>query len=108
MWRKVASLTAFVIAAALTLAASPAAAQGRDKAVLLLNWYVYSEHAPFFLGKERGYFADEGVDLDIQEGRGSGVTVQAVAAGTATFGYADVPTMIKAAAKGAPVVAIGV
>ena len=50
----------------------------------------------------------EGIDLDIQEGRGSGVTVQAVAAGTATFGYADVPTMIKAAAKGAPVTAIGV
>src|SRR4051812_11826103 len=90
------------------LTASPVFAQGKDKVVLLLNWYVYSEHAPFFLGKERGYFADEGIDLDIQEGRGSGVTVQAVAAGTATFGYADVPTMIKAAAKGAPVIAIGV
>ena len=108
MWRKVASLIALVTAAALALATSPVTAQGRDKAVLLLNWYVYSEHAPFFLGKERGYFADEGIDLDIQEGRGSGVTVQAVAAGTATFGYADVPTMIKAASKGAPVVAIGV
>ena len=76
--------------------------------MLLLNWYVYSEHAPFFLGKERGYFDQEGIDLDIQEGRGSGVTVQAVAAGTATFGYADVATMIKAAAKGAPVTAVGV
>jgi ABC-type nitrate/sulfonate/bicarbonate transport system substrate-binding protein len=29
------------------------------KAVLLLNWYVYSEHAPFFLALERGYFAQE-------------------------------------------------
>jgi NitT/TauT family transport system substrate-binding protein len=86
----------------------PAAAQGKDRVVLLLNWYVYSEHAPFFLGKERGYFDQEGIDLDIQEGRGSGVTVQAVAAGTATFGYADVPTMIKAASKGAPVTAVGV
>jgi len=34
--------------------------------------------------------------------------VQAVAAGTATFGYADVPTMMKAASKGAPVTAVGV
>jgi NitT/TauT family transport system substrate-binding protein len=100
-----------VLAVAGTLAAglpAPASAQGKDKVVLLLNWYVYSEHAPFFLGKERGYFDQEGIDLDIQEGRGSGVTVQAVAAGTATFGYADVPTMIKAASKGAPVVAVGV
>jgi NitT/TauT family transport system substrate-binding protein len=83
-------------------------AQPKDKVVLMLNWYLYSEHAPFFLGKERGYYDQEGIDLDIQEGRGSGVTVQAVAANTATFGYVDVPTMIKAAAKGAPVRAVGV
>jgi len=97
-----------IAAALVALVALPAFAQGKDKVVLLLNWYVYSEHAPFFLGKERGYFDQEGIDLDIQEGRGSGVTVQAVAAGTATFGYADVATMIKAASKGAPVTAVGV
>jgi NitT/TauT family transport system substrate-binding protein len=97
-----------IAAALLALTAGPALAQQKEKVVLLLNWYVYSEHAPFFLGKERGYFDQEGIDLDIQEGRGSGVTVQAVAAGTATFGYADVATMIKAASKGAPVTAVGV
>jgi len=97
-----------IAAALVALVALPAFAQGKQKATLMLNWYVYSEHAPFFLGKERGYFDQEGIDLDIQEGRGSGVTVQAVAAGTATFGYADVATMIKAASKGAPVTAVGV
>ncbi len=97
------SLAAASLAAAL---AAPAVAQ--DKATLLLNWYVYSEHAPFFYGKEKGYYAAEGIDLDIQEGRGSGVSVQAVAAGSATFGYVDTPTMIRAATKGAPVKAIGV
>ncbi|MBS0447218.1 MAG: ABC transporter substrate-binding protein [Proteobacteria bacterium] len=95
-------------ALALATAAGPAAAQAKDKVVLLLNWYLYSEHAPFFLGKERGYFEQEGMDLDIQEGRGAGVTIQAVAAGSAQFGYADVATMIKAATKGAPVIATGV
>jgi len=89
-------------------AASPALAQGKDKVVLMLNWYTYSEHAPFYYGKDKGYYDAEGIDLDIQEGRGSAVTVQAVAAGSATFGYVDVPTMIKAAAKGAPVKAVGV
>lgn len=96
-----------IVAACLTFSGS-AMAQAKDKVVLLLNWYTYSEHAPFYLGKERGYYEQEGIDLDIQEGRGSGVTVQAVAAGTATFGYADIPTMIKAASKGAPVTAVGV
>ena len=99
---------AAALCAACALAAGAGHAQNKEKVVLLLNWYTYSEHAPFYLGKERGYFDQEGIDLDIQEGRGSGVTVQAVAAGTATFGYADVPTMMKAASKGAPVTAVGV
>lgn len=97
-----------LVVAAIALTAGAVQAQGKEKVVLLLNWYTYSEHAPFYLGKARGYFDHEGIDLDIQEGRGSGVTVQAVAAGTAAFGYADVPTMIKAASKGAPVIAVGV
>ncbi len=98
-------------AMALCLAAGftgPALAQPRDKVILMLNWYLYSEHAPFFLGKERGYYEAEGIDLEIQEGRGSAPTIQAVGAGSATFGYVDVPTMMKAAAKGAPLRAIGV
>jgi NitT/TauT family transport system substrate-binding protein len=88
------------------LLVGPAAAA--DKVILMLNWYVYGEHAPFYFGKERGIFAAEGIDLDIQEGRGSGVTAQAVAAKTAQFGYVDVPTMMRAAVKGAPVIATGV
>ncbi len=95
--------------AALALAL-PAQAQTKpmEKVTLMLNWYLYSEHAPFFLGKERGFYAEEGIDLDIQEGRGSGVTAQAVAAKSATFGYIDIGTMIKAAAKGAPLKSTGV
>jgi len=102
---KLASLVCAMLALSLS---GTAIAQSKDKVVLMLNWYLYSEHAPFFLGKERGYYEQEGIDLDIQEGRGSGVTVQAVAANTATFGYVDIATMIKAAAKGAPVKAVGV
>jgi NitT/TauT family transport system substrate-binding protein len=105
--KSVLRFVAIVIAASM-LATGVAQAQPKDKVVLMLNWYLYSEHAPFFLGKERGFYDQEGIDLDIQEGRGSGVTVQAVAANTATFGYVDVPTMIKAAAKGAPVKSVGV
>ena len=97
-----------MVVATTMLCSAAAQGQPKDKVVLMLNWYLYSEHAPLFLGKERGFYDQEGIDLDIQEGRGSGVTVQAVAANTATFGYVDVPTMIKAAAKGAPVKSVGV
>src|SRR5665213_2700803 len=101
----------FVTASAAVLiwmatAAAPAAAA--DKVVLMLNWYVYGEHAPFYYGKAKGIYAAENIDLEIQEGRGSAATTQAVAAKTADFGYVDVPTMMRAATKGAPVIATGV
>jgi NitT/TauT family transport system substrate-binding protein len=83
-------------------------ARAADKVVLMLNWYVYGEHAPFYYGKAKGIYAAEGIDLDIQEGRGSAATTQAVAAKTANFGYVDVPTMMRATIKGAPVIATGV
>jgi NitT/TauT family transport system substrate-binding protein len=107
MQRRLWIRTAAIAALAGSLAA-PALAQTKEKVTLLLNWYVYSEHAPFFIGKEKGFYDAEGIDLDIQEGRGSAVSIQAVAANSATFGYVDVPTMIRAATKGAPVKAIGV
>jgi NitT/TauT family transport system substrate-binding protein len=86
--------------------ATPALAA--DKVVLMLNWYPYGEHAPFYYGLQKGLYSGENIDLEIQEGRGSGITTQAVAAKTATFGYVDVPTMMRAAVKGAPVIAVGV
>jgi NitT/TauT family transport system substrate-binding protein len=79
-----------------------------DHVVLMLNWYVYGEHAPFYYGKEKGFYADQGIDLEIQEGRGSATVTQVVAANGVQFGYVDVPTMMRATVKGAPVIAVGV
>ena len=97
----------WILALAATLAFT-ASASAADKVVLMLNWYVYGEHAPFYYGKAKGIYAAEGIDLEIQEGRGSAATTQAVAAKTAHFGYVDVPTMMRAAVKGAPIVSTGV
>ncbi|WP_225765886.1 ABC transporter substrate-binding protein [Inquilinus sp. Marseille-Q2685] len=99
-------IRSLLVALGVLLAAG--SAQAADKVVLMLNWYVYGEHTPFFYGKAKGFYAEQGIDLEIQEGRGSAMTAQAVAAGTVGFGYFDVPTMIKAAAKGAPLVSVGV
>src|ERR1700759_3863455 len=104
MVRSVTGLAAALIWTALAVVPARAA----DKLVLMLNWYVYGEHAPFYYGKAKGIYAAENIDLEIQEGRGSAATVQAVAAKTADFGYVDVPTMMRAAVKGAPIIATGV
>lgn len=83
------------------LAASPALAL--DKASLRLNWVLIGQHPAYYLGVERGYYRDEGIDLTISEGRGSGAAVQLVANGEDTFGLADAGAVIAGRAKGAPV-----
>ena len=57
------------LAAGLAMAAG--SAQAADRVDLLLNWYLQGSHAQFFLGRERGFYADEGIELNIAEGRGS-------------------------------------
>lgn len=94
------AIAALAAAAALTL---PAAAAAQDKVSLRLNWYLGGLHVPFYYGKERGFYAAEGIDLAINEGRGSANTVQVVAAGGDTFGMADSSSVILTASKGAEV-----
>lgn len=77
--------------------------QAQDAVSLRLNWYLGGLHVPFYYGKDRGFFKAEGIDLTINEGRGSANTVQVVAAGSDTFGMADSSSVISLAAKGAEV-----
>lgn len=97
---------AALAAAAVTLAVAPfaqAQPKAQDKVSLRLNWYLGGLHTPFYYGKEKGYYADEGIDLTINEGRGSGNTVQVVAAGSDTFGLADSSSVVATSAKGADI-----
>ena len=91
----------FPLIAATVLMSAPAAAL--DKVSFRLNWYFGGAHSPFQLGLERGYYRDEGIDLTINEGRGSANTVQVVAAGSDTFGLADSSSVVATAAKGAEI-----
>ena len=84
-------------AAGLLAFAVCAGALAQDAVSFRLNWYLGGLHVPFYYGKERGYFAAEGIDLTINEGRGSANTVQVVAAGSDTFGMADSSSLITAA-----------
>ncbi len=90
-----------ILGAALAVAANLATAQ--DAVSLRLNWYLGGLHVPYYYGKEMGFFKQEGIDLTINEGRGSGNTVQVVAAGSDTFGMADSSSLITTASKGADV-----
>ncbi len=88
---------------ALAMLAAPSIALAQDAVTFRLNWYMGGLHVPFYYGKERGFYKEEGIDLTINEGRGSANTVQVVAAGSDTFGLADSSSVIATAARGAEV-----
>lgn len=79
------------------LTAQPARAQ--DRALLQLDWIPSGEHAAYFAGVARGFFRDNGIELSLTRGYGSGDTVNKVAAGAAQFGVADLGAVLAARAR---------
>jgi len=81
---------------------------GLAEVTVTLNWVPYGEHAAFYHGVEEGIFEEEGIDLTIQPGNGSGNTVQQVAQRNTDFGWADTPPLANAISSGMPVRSVGV
>ncbi|VFA90567.1 NMT1/THI5 like [Nocardia farcinica] len=72
-----------------TEAKAPGADGATTEVSLMLNWYPYGEHAPFYYGVQEGIFAKHGIDLKISAGQGSTKTAQATGANQTDFGWAD-------------------
>ena len=102
-------LTRLLSSAVITLAfGMTALAQAEDEVRLRLNWMYYGSHAGFALGKDKGYFKDAGINLDIRSGNGSGSAHRLVANGDSTFSYGSCGSMTKLASEGAPLISVGV
>jgi ABC-type nitrate/sulfonate/bicarbonate transport system substrate-binding protein len=95
-----------LVAAGLGLAASVASAD--DDVRLRLNWMYYGSHAGFAYGKDKGYYKDNGIDLDIRSGNGSGSAHRLVANGDSTFAYGSCASMVSLAAQGSPLISVAV
>jgi NitT/TauT family transport system substrate-binding protein len=86
----------------------PALSQTPDKLQFRLNWTLYGEHAPFFVAREKGFYKDEGLDVEILEGSGSTTVAQLVANMTNPIAYVDAATMMRGVGAGMPIKAVGV
>jgi len=93
-----------IIAALIALAAGPAAAQ--QKLDFILNWVPGGDHAPYYYAKKLGWYAKEGIDLNLEPGKGSALATQKVGAGANPIGLADMGGVLVAKGKGADTVAV--
>jgi NitT/TauT family transport system substrate-binding protein len=73
-----------------------------------LNWTLYGEHAGFFVALEKGFYKEEGLDVEIQEGSGSGTVAGLVANNQSPVAYIDSATMIQRVVGGMPIKAVAV
>jgi NitT/TauT family transport system substrate-binding protein len=82
-----------------------APAQTRQ-ATVRFNWTIKGEFTPFFVARERGFYRDRGVDLQLLEGKSGTQAVQVVGAGRDTFGYVPSVQVIEGITDGIPIKAV--
>ncbi|HEX7250136.1 MAG TPA: ABC transporter substrate-binding protein [Burkholderiales bacterium] len=95
---------AVALASLAVLQAAPAAAQ--QKIDFILNWVPGGDHAPYYYAKKQGWYAKEGIDLNLEPGKGSALATQKVGAGANPVGLADMGGVLVAKGKGADTVAV--
>lgn len=78
-------------------------AEATEKIKLTMNWTADSAHLGFAYAQKHGFYADEGLEVILEEGRGSSVTAQLVASGQSELGYADAGAILNVASQGAPI-----
>src|SRR6266851_1687707 len=87
-------LASGLIAGAMPLAAG---AQSSPKVKLFLNWKYQGPQAWFFIAQDKGYFKAEGVDIEFDQGEGSGAPVGKIASGAYNAGFGDINAIINLA-----------
>jgi NitT/TauT family transport system substrate-binding protein len=86
--------------------AAPEASAG-EKVIFGLDWAFVGQHVPFFVAAKKGFWTENGLDVEIVRGYGSADAVQKVAAGATTIGYGDTGALVVGRAEGVPVKLVG-
>jgi NitT/TauT family transport system substrate-binding protein len=98
------------LVAALTLStvvfASTATAQTADKIRLQIKWVPQAQFAGYFVAMDKGYYADENLDITIVPGGPDIIPEQQVVNGQADFGVDWVASFLAFRDKGLPIVDI--
>lgn len=88
-------LVAFACLAALAAAiVTPAHAQNQ-RVRFALDWRFEGQLAPFMMGKNKGYYEKEGLDVQIDAGSGSVSAINRVVGGSHDVGTADMSALIE-------------
>ncbi|XKF16753.1 ABC transporter substrate-binding protein [Halomonas sp. BLK-85] len=81
---------------ALALALWSTAGQAQETDIRFqLDWRFEGPSAPFLMAVDRGYFAEEGLDVQIDSGSGSAGAINRVASGAYEMGFGDLNALVE-------------
>ena len=93
------------LAAAFALLAQPALAA--DKLTLILDWFVNPDHAPIIVAQEKGFFTEEGLEVEVVAPADPSDPPKLVAAGQADLAITYQPQLHLQVHEGLPLKRIG-
>ncbi|MCK6264420.1 ABC transporter substrate-binding protein [Vibrio sp. ZSDE26] len=74
------------------------------KMTLMLDWFVNPNHGPIVIAHERGYFKEQGIEIEIQEPADPSTPAKLVAAGRVDLAVSYQPSLTIDVAAGLPLV----
>ena len=77
----------------LSLALASPAALAQDKMSLVLDWFVNPDHAPLVIAQEKGFFKEQGIELELIEPADPSMPPKLVAAGKADLAVTYQPQL---------------
>ncbi|SFR19666.1 ABC transporter substrate-binding protein [Poseidonocella sedimentorum] len=87
------------------IGASPSFAQ--DRMTLLLDWFINPDHGPIIVAQELGYFADQGLEIEIIPPADPSAPPKLVAAGQGDIAVSYQPSQHLHVAEGLPLIRVG-
>ena len=78
-----------------------------DKMTLLLDWFVNPDHAPIIVAREKGFFADQGLEVEVIAPADPSDPPKLVAAGKGDLAISYQPQIHLQVAEGLPLIRVG-
>ncbi len=96
------------IALALALITLSCASTDKTQVQFILDWKAQMEHAGFFVAKQKGFYEQEGLEVEILEGSGAPTAARVVGNGTYKLGVASGSATVMARVRNIPIVSLAV
>ncbi len=93
--------------AALMLIASTATSFAADKMTLILDWFINPDHGPIIIAEEKGYFKEEGLEIEVIAPADPSDPPKLVAAGKADLAVSYQPQLHLQIHEGLPLQRVG-